>query len=33
MLPTDLDMEKISKLFGVQLRNLPLESIVKGGEK
>jgi|GEM_PF-4661807 len=33
MLPIDLDKEKIARLLGIQLRNLPLEGIRKGGIK
>ena len=33
MLPTDMDMDKISNLFGFQLRNLPLEEQTRRGGK
>ena len=29
MLPTELDMDKISRVFSTQLRNLPLSAIKK----
>ncbi len=35
MLPTDFDIEKISKIFSLQIRNLPLEGLdqKRGGIK